>query len=39
MSFHTGQNDNHQKSTNNKYWKRCEEKGTLLLFWLGCKLI
>ena len=28
-----------QKSTNNKYWRRCGEKGTLLYCWWECKLI
>ena len=28
-----------QKSTNNKFWKRCGEKGTLLRCWWECKLI
>ena len=30
VSPHTSQNGHHQKSTNNKYWRRCGEKGTLL---------
>ena len=28
-----------RKSTNNKFWKGCGEQGTLLHFWLECKLI
>ena len=26
-----------KKSANNKFWRRCEEKGTLLHFWWECK--
>ena len=28
-----------QKSTSNKVWKRCQEKGTLLHCWWECKLV
>ena len=28
-----------QKSTSNKFWKRCQEKGTLLHCWWECKLV
>ena len=28
-----------KKSTNNKYWRRCGEKGMLLNCWWECKLI
>ena len=28
-----------KKPTNNKYWRGCEEKGTLLPCWWECKLV
>ena len=27
------------KSTNNKYWQGCGEKGTLIYCWWDCKLV
>ena len=35
----TGQNGYHQKHTNNKYWRECGGKETLLNYWWECKLM
>ena len=39
ISPHTSQKDHHQKSINNKCWKRCGEKGILLNCSWECKLV
>ena len=36
---HTSQKGQHQKSTDNKYWRECREKQTLLHCWWECKLV
>ena len=37
-SPYTGQNDHHPKSTNNKYWRGCGEKGNLLHILVGMEI-
>ena len=39
VSLHSGQDGHHQKVTNNKCWRQCWEKGTLLYYWRECKLV
>ena len=39
VSHHTSQMAIIKKSTNNKYWRGCGERGTLLHYWWECKLV
>ena len=39
LSPHTSQKGQHQKSTDNKYWRGCREKEILLHCWQECKLV
>ena len=39
VSTHTSENGHMKKSTNNKCWRGCGERGNLLHLWWDCKLI
>ena len=39
LSLHTSQNGHHKMSTNNKDWRGCREKVTLLHCWWECGLV
>ena len=39
VPFHASQNGAIKKSANNKCWRGCREKGTLLHCWWECKLV